>query len=49
MLGIFDNADIYRLDTSSYPDKDFSLSEPALYKLASDLKNTYTNKSDNYI
>jgi hypothetical protein len=37
LMGFFERADLYMVQTSSYPDQDFSLSEPALLQLSEKL------------
>jgi hypothetical protein len=44
-LGFFDRADLYKLETSSYPDQDFSLSEPAIAQLSEKLFLAAVNES----
>jgi hypothetical protein len=46
LLGLFDRADLYKLETSSYPDSDFPLSEPALLQLARYLNHSNCDISD---
>lgn len=48
LLGFFERADLYQLYTSSYPDTDFSLSEPALNKLSNKLYRAGMNESRDY-